>query len=97
MMDVCVLVLQEMGREWDLLLVKVRWFQLLGLVVVLQLLLLLLDVGLRRIIRGLFVRWLVFLVLLDTVGGLGALDGSNLRVSKCLFLWRWAVSVLQVK
>ena len=96
-MESCVLVLREMGREWDLLLVKVRRFQLLELVVVLQLPLLLLDVGLRRIIRGLFVRWLGFLVLLDTAGGLGALDGSNLRVSKCLFLWRWVVSVLQVK
>ena len=97
MTESCVLELREMGREWDLLLVKVRWFQLLELVVVLQLLLLLLDVGLRRIIRGLFVRWLGFLVLLDTAGGLGALDDLNLRVSKCLFLWRWVVSVLQVK
>src|SRR6267154_5671762 len=97
MMESCVLVLREMGREWGLLLVKVRWFQLLGLVVVLQLLLLLLDVGLLRIIHGLFVQWLGFLVLLDIAGGLGAPDGSNLWVSKCLFLWRRVVSVLQVK
>src|SRR6267154_3313724 len=97
MMGNCRCVLRGMEREWDLLLVRVRRFQLLKLVVVLRLLLLLLDVGLRRIIRGLFVQWLGFLVLLDTAGGLGALDGSNLLVSKCLFLWRWVVSVLQVK
>ena len=56
MMENCVLVLQEMGREWDLLLVKVHRFQLLGLVVVLRLLLLLLDVVLLHIILGLIVQ-----------------------------------------
>ena len=49
-------MLREMGREWDLLLVKVRRFQLLELVVVLWLLLLLLDIVLLRIIRGLIVQ-----------------------------------------
>ena len=56
MMESYVLVLQEMGREWDLLLVKVCRFQLLGLVVVLRLLLLLLDVVLLRIVLGLIVQ-----------------------------------------
>ena len=63
----------------------------------LQRLLLLIDVVLLRITVGLFVLQLVFLVLLDTAGGLDVLDGLRLRVSKCLFLGRWVVSVLQVK
>ena len=56
MTESCVLVLREMGREWDLLLVRVRRFQLLGLVVVLRLLLLLLGVVPLRIIRGLIIQ-----------------------------------------
>ena len=90
-------MLREMGREWDLLLVKVRRFQLLGLVVVLQLLLLLLDVVLLRIVLGLIVQQLNVLVRLDIFGGLGVPDELRLQISKCLFLWRWVVFVVQVK
>ena len=85
-MESCVLELPEMGREWDLLLVRVRRFQLLGLVVVLWLLLLLLDVVLLHINRGLFVQQLGILVLLDIPGGLDVLDNLRRLISRCLFL-----------
>ena len=85
-MESCVLELPEMGREWDLLLVRVRRFQLLGVGVVLRLLPLLLDVVLLCINRVLFVQQLGILVLLDIPGGLDVLDNLRRLISRCLFL-----------
>jgi hypothetical protein len=78
-----------MGRGLDLLITKVRWFQLLELVVVLLLLL----VWLGRIALVSFVLQLIFLVLVlqDTADDRNVVD---LRGSSNLFLLRSVRCVL---
>jgi hypothetical protein len=79
-----------MGRGLDLLITKVRQFQLLELVVALLLLL----VQLVRITLVSFVLWLVFLVLVlqdiaDDRGAVDLRDSSNLFLScsvQCVLL-----------